>query len=213
MRLDEVIMIDVSIIEDDQELRESLAVLLGGTPGFDCVSAYGDCETALKNLAGDQPDVILLDIEFGPHNMSGIEAAWHLKQILPKAEIIMMTVRADHESVFQALKNGANGYLVKDVPPAELLSAIETISKGGSPMSMSIARLVTDSFHRHRCFDQLTARQREVLDKLCKGKSYKAIANELYIDLSTVKFHIRNIYELLQVTNKTEAVLKYMYKK
>jgi len=206
-------MIEVSIIDDDEELCENLAALLEGTPGFAFVSSYRDCETALEHIAADQPDVVLFDIELGPNKMSGIEAAWCLKQALPKVEIIMMTVHHEPENVFAALKNGANGYLVKEVPPDELLKHIETVSKGGSPMSMSIARMVTDSFHRQRCFDQLTARQREVLDKLCEGKSYKVIANELHIDLSTVKFHIRNIYRLLQVTNRAEAVLKYIRKK
>jgi len=206
-------MIEVAIIDDNQELQANLATLLEGTPGFACVSTYSDCETALANLASDQPDVILLDIGFEGRPMSGIDAVWPIKQILPKVEIIMMTVRTDHASVFQALKYGANGYLVKDVPKADLLSAIETIYKGGSPMSMPIARMVTNSFHHHQCFDELSARQREVLEKLCEGKSYKAIANALYIDLATVKFHIRNIYRILQVSNRAEAMLKYAQNK
>jgi len=206
-------MIEVSIIDDNDELRENLASLLGGTPGFACVSSYRDGETALPHIAADQPDVILLDIDLGPHHMSGIEAAWRLKQALPKVEIIMMTVHHAPEDVFTALQNGANGYLVKDVAPAELLSAIDAVHKGGSPMSMSIARMVTNFFHKDGSLDQLTARQREVLNKLCAGKSYKVIANELHIDLATVKFHIRNIYQTLQVSNRAEAMLKYMQKK
>jgi len=206
-------MIEVTIIDDNDELRENLASLLGGTPGFACVSSYRDCETALQHIAADQPDVILLDIEFQKHQMSGIEAAWRLKEALPQVEIIMMTAHHEPEDVFPALQNGANGYLVKDVPPKELLSAIDTIHQGGSPMSMSIARLVTNSFHKDGCTAQLTARQREVLHKLCEGKSYKVIANELFIELATVKFHIRNIYRVLQVTNRAEAMLKYAQNK
>jgi len=206
-------MIEVSIIDDDEELCDNLAALLGEAPGFAFVNSYRDCETALKHIAADQPDVVLLDIDLGQNKMSGIEAAWRLKETLPKAEIIMMTVHHEPESVFAALKNGANGYLVKDVPPDELLDHIATVHKGGSPMSMSIARVVTDSFHQQRCFNQLTARQREVLDKLCEGKSYKVIANELFVDLSTVKFHIRNIYRVLQVSNRAEAMRKYVQQK
>jgi len=157
--------------------------------------------------------VILLDIEFQQHQMSGIEAAWRFKEALPQVEIIMMTAHHEPEDVFPALQNGANGYLVKDVPPTELLKHIETVYKGGSPMSMSIARMITNSFHKDGCMDQLTSRQREVLEKLCEGKSYEAIANELHIELTTVKFHIRNIYELLQVSNRAEAMRKYMQNK
>jgi len=203
-------MIEVSIIDDNDELRKDLASLLGGAPGFACVSSYHDCEAALEHIAADQPDVILLDIEFPPGQMSGIEATWRLKEALPPVEIIMMTAHHEPEDVFPALQNGANGYLVKEVPPTELLSAIETIHNGGSPMSMSIARLVTNFFHKDGCFNQLTARQREALHKLCEGKSYKVIAKELFIDLATVKFHIRNIYRALQVSNRAEAMRKYM---
>lgn len=206
-------MIEVSIIDDNDGLRADLASLLGGTPGFACVSSYRDCETALQRIAADQPDVILLDIEFPPGRMSGIEAAWRLKEALPQVEIIMMTRHDEPESLFPALQNGANGYLVKDVAPNELLSAIETVRQGGSPMSMSIARLVTNSFHKDGCTNKLTARQREVLHKLCEGKSYKVIANELFIDLATVKFHIRNLYQALQVSNRAGAMIKYAQNK
>lgn len=206
-------MIGVSIIDDDQETRDYLMMVIRNTPGLECVSAYSDCETALAHLGDDQSEVILLDIGFPEHRMSGTEAAWRIKQMLPEAQIIMMTIYADDKHVFEALKNGANGYLVKRVPPAELVEAIETISRGGSPMSMSIARMVTESFHRHQCFNQLSKRQRQVLELLCEGKSYKAIAQALYIDLSTVKFHIRNIYRILQVSNKAAAVRLVLQKR
>lgn len=206
-------MIAVSIIDDDQELRNYYAMVLRGTPEFECASAYENCETALAHIADDQPEVILLDIEFPAPSMSGIEGALRLKQLLPETQIIMMTHYADEKHVFPALKNGATGYLVKRVPPAELLDAIKTIHAGGSPMSMAIARMVTESFHRYQCFDDLSARQREVLDKLCEGKSYKAIAQELHLSVDAIKFHIRNIYHILHVSNKAEAVRLMMGKK
>jgi len=206
-------MIGVSIIDDNQELREYYATVLRGTPNFECASAYEDCETALQHIAGDQPEVILLDIEFPEHCMSGIEGARRLKKLLPETQIIMMTHYADAKHVFPALKNGATGYLVKRVPPAELLDAIKTIHAGGSPMSMAIARMVTESFRRDQRFDDLTERQREALDKLCEGKSYKAIAQELHLSVHAIKFHIRNIYQILHVSNKAEAVSVVMRKK
>ncbi len=199
-------MIDVVVIEDDRELLDSLSVLLNGTPNLHCSGAYTSCEAAIKNLEFDLPDVILLDIELP--GMSGIQGIRKIKKILPDVEIIMLTVHEDNEFVFESLRNGASGYLVKNVTPANLLAAIQEVYEGGSPMSMHIARMVTRSFQKNPPEYPLTRREKEVLKKLCEGKSYQAIANELFISKTTVKFHIRNIYKILHVTNKGEAISK-----
>lgn len=199
-------IIHVTIIEDDDEQRENWATLLRMADGFSCVSAYADCESALKNLAADQPEVILLDIRFGEDDHAGVRAVPKIKQTLLDVEIIMVTIQTDDESIFKSLCYGAHGYLVKNVPPGELLEAIENVHKGGSPMSMGIARRVAESFQRYHCLDNLSARQKEVLEKLCEGKNNQTIANELFITKSAVKFHIRNIYQILHVANRAEAM-------
>lgn len=199
-------MIDVVIIDDDPLLRESLAILIRGTKGFSCTKTYNDCETALKNLENDLPDVILLDI--GLPGMSGIEGVRAIKDILSEIEIIMLTIYEDHHSVFESLQNGASGYLIKNIEPVDLLKAIKEVYHGGSPMNMEIARMVVDSLHKNPPEEPITSRQQEVLEKLCEGKSYQAIANELFISKATVKFHIKNIYKILHVSNRTQAAIK-----
>lgn len=197
-------MIEVTVIEDDEDFREGLAVLINSTSGFSCISTYGSCETALKHIQKDAPDVILMDIELP--GMSGIAGVWQVKQKLPETEIIMLTIHEDNPSVFESLRNGASGYLVKNIHPSELLDAIREVFQGGAPMSMAIARMVTNSFRRDPPTQKLTERQQQVLEKLCQGKSYQAIANELFISKTTVKFHIKNIYKILRVENKAQAV-------
>lgn len=197
-------MIYVTIIEDDDELRESLAVLIDGTEGFSCVGMYRDCESAIKHIEDDLSDVILMDIELP--GMSGIEGITEITGKLPDVEIIMLTIHEDNESVFESLRNGASGYLVKNIEQADLINAIKEVHEGGAPMSMPIARMVTHSFRKHPPLQPLTDRQQQVLKKLCEGKSYQAIANELFISKATVKFHIKNIYQTLHVLNKAGAV-------
>jgi len=198
-------MIKISIIEDDKDIRESLAVLISGTNDFSCVSHYTHCETAIKGIEDDNPDVILMDINLP--GITGIEGTKIIKQKLPRVEIIMLTISEETKDVFDSLCAGACGYLKKNTPPLKLLEAIAEAANGGAPMSMEIARLVVDSFSKEtsRKVD-LTKREREVLKKLCDGSSYKKISEELFIDLNTVKFHIRNIYAKLEVNSKGEAI-------
>lgn len=204
-------VIYVAIIDDDKVLRDSLAVLIDGTNGFSCVGVYGDCETALRFVENDPPDVILMDIELP--GMWGNEGVRCIKQLLPDVAIIMMTIHQENELIFDSLRAGACGYLIKNVEPAQLLQAIKEIHDGGAPMSMSIARKVAESFREKPPLKPLTDRQRQVLNKLCEGKSYQTIANELFIAKTTVKFHIKNIYKILQVTNKAGAVRKAIEKR
>lgn len=201
-------MIKISIIEDDKDIRESLAILLNGTIGFQCISSYHNCEAAQKKIELDKPDVILMDINLP--GISGIECTQLLKKKMPETEIIMLTVSDDNADVFNSLCAGASGYLKKNTPPLKLIEAIKEAVIGGSPMSMEIARLVVSSFKREKPLSELTVREKDVLKKLCDGFSYKKIADELFVDLNTIKFHIRNIYHKLEVHSKGEAIAKAM---
>lgn len=203
-------MIEVVIVEDDDEIRESLGILINGTPGFACTNTFRDCETAIEHIENALPDVVLMDI--GLPGMSGIEGIRILKEKVPEVDILMLTVHGDNKMVFEALCAGACGYLIKDTQPAKLLDAIEEAHAGGAPMSSKIARLVVDSFKviPNSC---LTRREKEVLTHLCRGKSYKQIAETLFISEETVRRHIKNIYRKLEVNSKSEAVAKALKEK
>lgn len=200
-------MIKVSIIEDDKEYRQGLVNIIESSDKFLCLNQSDSCEYFIKNFKQDKPDVILLDIELPP-GISGAVGAKLLKKTFPSTEIIMLTVHEDSESVFKSLSNGATGYLVKNISPENLIAAIEEVVNGGSPMSMQIARMITESFRKNKKTEELTEREQEVLNLLRDGKSYQAIANKLFISKSTVKFHIKNIYRKLHVLNKYEAIMK-----
>ena len=199
-------MIYVAIIEDDTQLLEHLVGLFNESEEFICTAGYTSCEQAIEDIPGNRPDIILMDIELP--GMNGVEGTRRIKEKWPQIEILMLTIHEDNESVFQSLQNGACGYLVKNISPAELLKALKEAIDGGAPMSMQIARMVIRSFHKLQPDEPLTSREKEVLYKLRDGKSYKAIANELFIAKSTVKFHIKNIYRKLHVANKTQLALK-----
>ncbi|MBN2012529.1 response regulator transcription factor [candidate division KSB1 bacterium] len=198
-------MITVSIIEDDQDIRESLALLINGTPGYMCIHSFRDCETGIPSIFNDPPDVVLMDI--GLPGMSGIDGIRKLKEKLQNIDILMLTVHGDSSIVFEALCAGACGYLIKDTQPGRLLDAIKEVHNGGAPMSSQIARMVVNSFKTKEHTD-LTQRETQVLSQLCKGKSYRMIAEALFISEETVKRHIKNIYKKLEVKSKSEAVAK-----
>jgi DNA-binding NarL/FixJ family response regulator len=206
--------ITVSIVEDDDSIRESLAILINGSSGFHCVSTYRNAEDALENIPLEMPDAVLMDINLP--RMSGIECVQQLKTIVPNLQIIMLTVYEDADQVFESLKVGASGYLLKRTSPAKLLEAIEEVYRGGSPMSSQIARKVVQSFHKAERplqeMESLTKREQEILAHLAKGYRYKEIADALFISVDTVRSHLRSIYEKLQVRSRTEAVLKYLQK-
>lgn len=203
-------MITVAIVEDDGDIRESLALLINGTPGFSCINTYSDCETALDGIVEDPPDVVLMDV--GLPGMSGIEGIRLLKERLHEINLVVLTVHDESKLVFDALCAGACGYLLKDTPPAKLLEAIRETDEGGAPMSTQIARMVVGSF-RTNPHTALTQRETEVLEQLCKGKSYKMIADTLFISEETVRRHIKHIYKKLQVGSKSEAVAKALKEK
>jgi DNA-binding NarL/FixJ family response regulator len=204
--------ISVSIVEDDAQVRASLAKLIDSSPGFRCVSQHGSAETALQEIPKINSEVVLMDINLP--GMSGVECVRRLKPQMPATQVIMLTVYQNTEHIFNALAAGATGYMLKQTPPAELLSAIRDVQGGGSPMSGHIARKIVQSFQRAGKnsveTQSLSPREAQVLDLLAKGFLYKEIADEMKVTYATVHTHIRHIYEKLHVRSRTEAVAKHL---
>jgi DNA-binding NarL/FixJ family response regulator len=204
----------IAVVEDDNTVRAVLEILLGGSPGFTCVAAYSNGEDAIAGLPEVNPDVVLMDINLP--GISGIECITRLREQGQSMLFIMLTVFENSDSVFQSLAAGASGYLLKRTPPAKLLEAIQDVYHGGSPMSREIARKVVQSFQQPlvnpAIENNLTGREVEILSCLTKGLLYKEIAGKLFIDVETVKTHIRHIYEKLQVHTRSEAIVKYFNK-
>lgn len=196
-------MIRICLIEDDATIRDGYTFLLGNTPGLSVVAAYPNADEALKKIAQEQPDVILLDIELP--GISGLDALPKLKKLLPDTYILMLTVYEQPNHIFRALGTGASGYLTKNSSPEKIVSAIHEVMEGGGPMSAQIARMVISSFQRSEA-SPLTKRETEILELISVGKSRKKIAEELFIDLETVKSHIKNIYQKLDVHSKEDAL-------
>jgi len=204
--------IRVSIVEDNEQLRGTLARMLNRSDGFQCVSQYGTAEAALEGLPTDTPGVVLMDINLP--GINGVECVRRLKQAAPEISAVMLTAYEDTENIFNALAAGANGYLLKRAPRAELLEAIREVHRGGSPMTTHIARKVVQSFQKTGPTPPpgqvLSAREQEVLDFLSQGFLYKEIAERMGISYETVHTYIRRIYEKLQVRTRTEAVAKFL---
>ncbi len=195
--------INVSLIEDDETIREGFAYLINQTPGYKVVSTYASYEEAAKKIVSDKPDVLLLDVELP--GISGIDALPKIKKLIPDLHILILTVYEQDTLIFRALGNGAAGYLTKNTPPDKIISAIHEVMEGGGPMSAHIARMVIHSFQRNES-SPLTRRETEILEQIATGKSRKRIADELFIDLETVKSHIKNIYHKLDVHSKADAI-------
>jgi DNA-binding NarL/FixJ family response regulator len=204
--------IQVSIVEDNDQLRGTLARLINRAEGFACVSQYATAEAALEGLPKDRPQVVLMDINLP--GLNGVECVRRLKQTLPEISAVMLTAYEDTENIFNALAAGANGYLLKRAPRAELLDAIREVQRGGSPMTTHIARKVVQSFQRTAPStppgETLSAREQEVLNHLSQGFLYKEISEKMGISYETVHTYIRRIYEKLQVRTRTEAVAKFL---
>jgi DNA-binding NarL/FixJ family response regulator len=197
--------IRVAVVEDDAEIREALSLLIDGTPGMTCAGAYARFEDALPALTRTPPHVALLDI--GLPGISGLEGAARLHLIAPATEILMLTIREDDDAIFEALKSGASGYLLKTSPPSRILEAIREAHRGGAPMTASVARRVAESF-RKAADSPLSPREAEILSLLCRGHSYKMIAADLYVSVETVHSHLKAVYRKLEVNSKSEAVAK-----
>lgn len=196
-------VIKVCLIEDDKTIREGYVFLLSNTPNISVVSSFSNVEDALKRIGTDLPDVLLLDIELP--GISGIDALPKLKKLIPDTYILMLTVYDQANHIFRALGTGASGYLTKNSSPEKIISAIHEVMEGGGPMSANIARMVISSFQRSDA-SPLTRRETEILEHIAVGKSRKKIAEELFIDLETVKSHIKNIYQKLDVHSKEDAL-------
>ena len=217
--------ISVSIVEDNDKLRGTLAKVIGRAEGFRFVSDHASAEEALARLPQAAPEVVLMDINLP--GMNGVECVRKLKALLPQVQVMMLTVYEDTENIFNALAAGASGYMLKRTPTKELLEAIKEVHRGGSPMTTHIARLVVQSFLKPATpaasatapsagraeageLAELSEREQQVLDLLAKGLIYKEIADQLGISYETVHTYIRRIYEKLQVRTRTEAVAKFL---
>lgn len=204
--------ITVSIVEDDRDTREHLAALLNATSTLRCLHTYATGEKALAGIPREPPGVAVVDINLP--GMSGIECVARLKTLVPGLPLLILTTYEENDLIFDALRAGANGYLLKSMPPEELLQALEDVQAGGAPMSMQIARKVVQFFHRSPAsgaeLETLSPREYEVLALLAKGRLYKEIASELGITLGTVRTHQQRIYEKLHVQSRTEATVKFL---
>jgi DNA-binding NarL/FixJ family response regulator len=205
--------IKVAIIEDQWTIREGLAALIDGTEGFRCTGSYGSMEEALKKIglnSEDAPDVTLLDI--GLPGMSGIEGAGLLRDRYPAMPVLILTVYKDDDRIFKAICAGARGYLLKKTPPARLLECLREVVGGGAPMSPEVARRVLElfqQFHPPKHVDyHLTPHELRLLRLLVEGHNYKTAAKEVGTTVHAVSFHMKNIYEKLEVHSKSEAVAK-----
>ena len=202
--------IKVTIIEDERDIRDGLGMLINYTDGFTCVGKYGSMEEALAGIRHRTPDVVLSDI--GLPGMDGIEGIRILKEQFPQLVILMLSVYEDDERIFDALCAGAVGYLLKKTPPAKLLESLREAVAGGAPMSPEVARRVITLFREVRPPEKvdydLSPHEIRLLKLLVEGHSYKTAALELRVSVNTISFHLKNIYEKLQVHSKSEAVAK-----
>ena len=205
-------MISVAIVEDSAGIRKQLELLLNESPGFKCTCACDTAEDALRLIPRQPPDVVLMDIHLP--NVSGIECTFRLKTLLPKLLVIMITVYADTDNIFNALRAGASGYLLKRSSPEKILDAITDVYRGGAPMTSEIARKVVEVFNAQppasNLEEGLTRRELEILEQLSRGFSNKEIAQKLSISVDTTRWHLKQIYEKIHVRSRTEAVAKFL---
>ena len=203
-------MIKVLVYEDNPQLRDTLSILLNGTDGYDFVGAFANCSEIITDVEMLKPDVILMDINMP--EMDGIEGLKKLRTKNTDVKVLMLTVFDDNQNVFESIRNGANGYILKKTPPAKLLEYINEAQTGGAPMTSSIATQVLKMFsaqnHANNEEYDLSEREKAVLQLLVNGYSYKLIAAELFIAIDTVRSHIKKIYDKLHVNSKGEAVAK-----
>lgn len=199
----------IGIVEDEKSIRESVAYLINESEGFSCEDVFDTAEVAIKKIPKLNLDVVLMDIHLP--DKTGIQCVEKLFPLCPNTQFIMFTSFEDTELVFNALKAGAKGYLTKTTQPSKILEAIIEVYNGGSPMSSNIARKVVTSFHhteKNNELEKLTDREKQILEYLSKGLRYKEIATQLFVSAETIRTHVRNIYDKLQVNSRTEAINK-----
>jgi DNA-binding NarL/FixJ family response regulator len=203
-------MIKVAIVEDHKTTREALERILSLSGDCRCVCTCSTAEDALRAIPGHQPDVVLMDIQLP--KMSGVECVGKIKEMMPAAQVIMVTVYEDPDNIFRALRAGASGYVLKRATPETILGAVREVQRGGVPMSAEIARKVVAYFHAQAAAtkdtDKLTNREREVLDLVAQGFSNKEIAERLDVSLDAVLWHLKHIYQKLHVHSRAQAILK-----
>ena len=206
-------MINIVIIEDNKYMREGWKTILDFERDFCVIAEYESCEDAFEKAKLEIADVVLLDIQLP--GMHGTEGVKFIREINPDAVVMMVTIHDDDERIFKALKNGAMGYLSKKISPEELIDAVRSANEGGSPMSPNIARKVINSFHSSGNSNavQLSDTESKVLKLLAEGDSYKGISKKVFLSVDGVRYHIRNIYTKLEVSNKSEAVAKALRNK
>jgi DNA-binding NarL/FixJ family response regulator len=204
--------IKVAVVDDDEGIRTSLAAMIRRAPNFRLTGDYPDAETALKEIPRRPPDVVLMDINLP--GVNGVECVRQLKTALPSLQVLMLTVYEDSDSLFNSLKAGASGYLLKRTASARLLEAIRDVYDGGSPMTPQLARRVVQFFSKPSTegspVSKLTPGEKEFLDQLAQGYAYKEIADRMKISIDTVRSYVRTVYEKLHVHSRTEAVVKYL---
>jgi DNA-binding NarL/FixJ family response regulator len=203
--------VKVSIVEDDSGIRASLVRLLRRSSGFQCLDCFSSAEEALQEIPKTSPDVVLMDINLP--GMDGVECVRRIKTLQPALQILMLTVYDDPQRIFEALASGATGYMMKHTPPLELLEAIRDVHQGGAPMNSQIARKVVESFRKHapaQNSEQLSPREKEILELLAQGYLIKEIADQIGIGFGTVRSHIRGIYEKLHVHSRAQAVALFL---
>ncbi len=204
--------IKVAIFEDNPLLRESLFQLVNGSEGLICTGAFPDCSDLMRKVESAHPDVILMDIDLP--GMNGIEAVGKINQTHPEIVIIMQTVFNDNERIFQSITAGASGYLLKNTSPIRILESIREAATGGAPMTPSIAHKILEVFRGKKPViqsdeqSQLNDRQKEILECIFNGMSYKLIAEKLFISADTVRYHVKNIYTILHVHSRDELISK-----
>ena len=211
-RLADDMPIKVAIVDDDEGIRASLATLIRRAPALRLIGDYADAEAALKEIPHRPPDVVLMDINLP--GINGVECVRQLKGSLPAIQFLMLTVYEDSDSLFNSLKAGASGYLLKRTASARLLDAIRDVHGGGAPMTPQLARRVVQYFSKpgdgEASVARLTPGEKEFLDQLAKGYAYKEIADRMTISIDTVRSYVRTVYEKLHVHSRTEAVVKYL---
>ena len=203
-------MIKLLLYEDNPQLREGLTMLINGSEGFEVLASFKNCDNVVDEVEAFNPDVILMDIDMP--GVNGLEGLRRIRNVNTQVKILMLTVFDDNKNIFEAISNGANGYILKKTQPARLLEYIAEAQTGGAPMTASVATQVLKMFssmNNEKGEDyHLSDREKQVLQLLVEGYSYKMIANEMFIAIDTVRSHIKKIYEKLHVNSKSEAVAK-----